>query len=282
MISPSRMITPDQVELSFEVLTEWGLNVVKSSSLFHQDGYFGGTDEERLTELQSFLDDPSIKAIFCARGGYGMTRIVDDLDFTKFMEHPKWIVGFSDITALHLALDKVGFESIHGLMPVQFSYSGVEESLASLRALLFEERTEYLISPNDHNIEGEVSAKIIGGNLSLLAESLGTNTEINTDGKILFIEEIDEYLYKVDRMLMQLKRSGKFNNLAGVMLGDFSDMKDTQIPFGKNFYELVLRYFNHVPVCFQFPAGHEPHHLALPIGRVVHLNVNTDSVKLVC
>ncbi|MBL6449720.1 LD-carboxypeptidase [Fulvivirga sp. 29W222] len=282
VVAPSRVITEIQMAKAFEVFGEWGLDVKRGESLLAKDGYFAGSDDQRRLDLQHMIDDPEIKAIFCARGGYGMTRIIDQVDLSNVEKRPKWIIGFSDITALHLALNAQGVESIHGLMPVQYDYMGVEESLSSLKQLLFEGALNYEVAPDAMNKEGEVVAEVIGGNLSLVAESLGTDTEVATEGKILLLEEIDEYLYKIDRMFMQLRRSGKLRNLAGVIIGDFSQMKDTQIPFGKSVLDLIADHFKDldIPVAYNFPVGHEAKNLAIPIGREVRLEVLKDVVRL--
>ncbi|ELR71378.1 Muramoyltetrapeptide carboxypeptidase [Fulvivirga imtechensis AK7] len=282
IVAPSRMITREQMYQAFEVFEEWGVEVACGDCLFKQYGYFAGTDEQRRSDLQQMLDASDLAAVFCARGGYGMTRIVDQLDFGALNQNPKWVIGFSDITALHIALNKAGIESIHGLMPVQYDYMGIEESLASLKKILFEGPMDYIVASKSNNKEGIAEGEIIGGNLSLVAESLGTPTEINTTGKILFLEEIDEYLYKVDRMFMQLRRAGKFDNIVGLIIGDFSQMKDTQIPFGKSIYELIRDHFQNAnfPIAYDFPLGHEAHNLAVPCGRKVYMEVTQKQVHL--
>ncbi len=283
VVSPSRRITHDQMERSWQVFDEWGLNVLKGRHLFATDGYFAGSDQERLEEFQAFLDDSSVKAVFCARGGYGATRFVDRLNWKNSAATQKWIVGFSDITAIHLAATREGLGSVHGLMPAQYGYDGVDESLASLRDLLFYHTfTHELESNTGLTCEGSVIAPVTGGNLSLLAESLGTPAEIDTRGKILFMEEIDEYLYKIDRMLNQLARAGKFEGLEGVIIGDFSDCQDTKIPFGKDIYGILERYFAklRIPVASGLPLGHEPYNLALPLNVPVHMEVKASACKL--
>ncbi|UII27865.1 LD-carboxypeptidase [Fulvivirga maritima] len=282
IVSPSRMILPEQISQALTVFQEWGLEVVLSEQLYASEGYFAGTDEVRRAELQSFLDNPELKAVLCARGGYGMTRIIDGIDFSGVKKYPKWLVGFSDITAMHVALNNNNIESIHGVMPAQFGYEGVMESISSLKNILFEGRVDYSVPMSGGSRQGTANAEVIGGNLSLLADSLGTATEVQTKGKILLIEEIDEYLYKIDRMLTQLRRAGKFDELAGVIVGDFSGMKDTSIPFGKNIKDLIWSHFESYsyPLCFDFPAGHEPYNLAIPFGHSLSFIVNEDEVRL--
>jgi muramoyltetrapeptide carboxypeptidase len=282
IVSPSRMITQDQLVVALEVLNAWGLEVVLGDHIYDCHGYFAGTDMARLNDLQDAIDDHEIKAIFCSRGGYGMSRILDQIDIQSLLNNPKWIIGFSDITAIHIKLNHVEVESMHALMPVQFEFKGIENSLESLQNLLFNGKVDYKIDGNDYNRNGKATGEVIGGNLSLLIDSLGTSSEIDTAGKMLFIEEIDEYLYKVDRMLNHLKRTGKLNKIRGLMVGNFSQMKDTTIPFGKSVEELILDYtdlFNG-PVVFNFPIGHEAFNLAIPCGRNMTLEVNEEGAKL--
>ncbi|MCA6074418.1 S66 peptidase family protein [Fulvivirga sedimenti] len=280
VISPSRKIFSEQMEASWEIFRSWGLDAREGISLWAEDGYFAGTDEQRLEEWRQALADPAVKAIFCARGGYGLTRIIDQVELDILHKHPKWIIGFSDITAVHLALDHANVASIHGLMPAQYGYDNVGESLRSLHQFLFSGKLHYKIPSVPGNRPGRVTATVIGGNLSLLAESLGTKSEIHTDGRILFIEEIDEYLYKIDRMMNQLRRAGKFDRLKGVIVGQFSDMKDTQIPFGKSVEDILMSYFHgDFPVALNFPIGHENLNLALPFGLPLTLDI-TDQMSV--
>lgn len=282
LIAPSRMITRDQMNAAYEIFADWGLDVVSGKNLFSQSGYFAGTDEDRKIDLQQMINDPEIKAIFCARGGYGLSRIIDSVDLDSLTSHPKWVIGFSDITALHLKLFTTGIESIHGLMPVQFGYEGVQESLKSLENLLFKESMQYEFGTSLMNKEGKVQGKLIGGNLSLIVDSLGTSTEIKTVDKILYIEEIDEFYYKIDRMFNQLRRAGKFVDVKGIIIGQFSDLKDTQIPFGQSLEQIVLHHLADVqcPIAFGIPFGHESHNLAIPNGRLAHLEVSRQRVRL--
>jgi muramoyltetrapeptide carboxypeptidase len=275
------MITEDQLVKAWETFDLWGLKVVKSPYLFESDGYFAGTDEQRLEEWRwAFSQD--VGAIFCARGGYGLTRVIDEIDFSPLLEHSKWIIGFSDITAMHMALQRLDFASLHALMPVQFEYPGTDESLKSLREFIFTGKIEYNLSSKAIQT-GQAKAPVVGGNLSLLAESLGTPTEINTKGCILFVEEIDEYLYKIDRMLNQLNRAGKFQDIAGLIIGDFSDLKDTAIPFGKSLQQIISRYINHpgIPVVSHIPMGHENLNLALPLNLPLTLTVNSETTSII-
>lgn len=282
VISPSRLVTESQVEQSLEVFRKWGLKVKLGENIYAQEGYFAGSDQLRQSDLQQMLNDPEIKAIFCSRGGYGMTRLIDKLDFTAYMENPKWLIGFSDITALHLKLNRLEVQSMHGMMPVQFGRAEMNLSLRTLKDFLFDSSLNYQVAPSRHNRIGVAKGQVIGGNLSLLVESLGTSTEIETTGKILFIEEIDEYLYKIDRMLNQLNRAKKLRGIKGLIVGSFSDNKDTAIPFGKSFENIILEYFTDmkIPICFDFPVGHDDHNYAIPCGRTVILSVDQNQVLL--
>lgn len=283
MVAPGRMILPGQISKSLDTFKQWGLEVIQGASLFSQYGYFAGTDRQRKEDLQQMIDDDSVRAIFCARGGYGMTRILDTLDLSALKKRPKWVVGFSDITALHLALHRLNIESIHGLMPVQFDYVDSELSIDHLYELLFK-GTGHITAPQRYyNRKGNAEAPVIGGNLSLICDSLGTPSEIQTTDRILFIEEIDEYLYKIDRMLVQLKRSGKLNQLAGLVLGDFSSVKDTQIPFGKPLEQIILDNVDEhdYPIAFSVPAGHDIPNFSIPLMRKVSLQVDDAGSELV-
>jgi muramoyltetrapeptide carboxypeptidase len=262
-------------------LRAWGLAVATGEHLFARHHQFAGTDAQRLADLQRALDDPETAAIICARGGYGTTRIVDQLDFTAFLRQPKWLVGYSDITTLHLHLHRLGVESLHATMPLLFNRD-TPPSIESLHNLLFGGEMDYPVAPHRLNRPGEGSGVLVGGNLALLASNVGTASDVDTQGKVLFLEDINEYLYSLDRMMVQLKRSGKLAGLAGLVVGHFTDSKDNDIPFGKDPYEIVddaVREYG-FPVCYGFPVGHEPENLAMPCGRTVHLTVGPGRVTL--
>jgi muramoyltetrapeptide carboxypeptidase len=228
------------------------------------------------------LDDPSIKAIFPIRGGYGVSRLLDSLDFSGFVSSPKWIVGFSDITALLCELDSIGYASVHGPMPHNFCQKGGESALQNLHALLFEGKVSVAAPAHALNRPGEASAEIIGGNLSLLCHLVGSSTFASTEGKILFIEEIGERLYHVDRMLLQLKRAGYFQNLAGLILGGFTDCHEASLTIGKPAYEIVAEHTSGTsfPIAFDFPAGHIPNNQPVLFGVKSKLLVNSQKVQL--
>jgi muramoyltetrapeptide carboxypeptidase len=284
LVATARRVTLEQMRPAIDELKSWGIELLLSPHLYNTShSYLAGTDEERLTALQQFLDDPSITAIICARGGYGTTRIIDSIDFKQFTKHPKWLVGFSDITALHLKLASLGFESIHGTMPILFSQAESRASIDHLKAALFGETLELRAAPNSYNRRGEGRGALIGGNLSLIVDAIGTSHDPDTDGKILVLEEVDEYLYKIDRMMVQLKRAGKLEKLAGLVVGHFTECKETELNFGESEKE-IIRYhtkeFNY-PIGFGFPTGHENPNLSWIQGREAILNVGDTQSTLI-
>jgi len=260
---------------AISLLQSWGLEVILGETVTASYHQFAGNDDLRARDMQRFLDDDSIKAIIAARGGYGTIRMIDKLDFAHFAKHPKWIVGFSDITVLHTHIQaNYGIQTIHGQMPVNIM-DGSAQSLQTLKMALFGEELNYEIAPHHLNRAGEGTGELIGGNLSLLIAVSGSVSDINYDGKILFIEDVGEYLYAIDRMLYNLKRAGKLSNLAGLIVGGFTEIKDNDIPFGQTVEEIIMALVAEYdyPVCFNFPAGHLPDNRALVFGRTLKLNV---------
>lgn len=282
IVSPAGNLFNKQAEIqqAEKLLKNWGLNVVLGGNLFTQNNQFAGTDDERASDFQKALDNPNIKAIWCARGGYGSVRILDKLDYSKFIEHPKWIIGYSDITAFHNQILNLGFESIHAMMGISLDenceYS--EENSTSLKNAVFGNQLSYTIKSSDYNRLGEATGQIVGGNLTLLHTMLGSKTSIDTQGKILFFEEIGEYAYHIDRMLQSLKRAGYFENCKGIIVGDISDIKENSTHWGKPIEQLILDVVEDYsfPVLFNFPAGHEDKNLALILGRTIELKVKKD------
>lgn len=258
-------------------LREKGYRVELGKHVFSSHFQFSGTDDQRLSDLQEAFNDPYASAIICARGGYGTVRIIDSLDFTEFKRYPKWLVGYSDITALHLAIHNLGIASIHGTMPPFFFDKNGEESenLNSLMKLIIGKNTVYEFNSKAIQRKGKASGELIGGNLALLTSLIGSEYEINTDGKILFIEDIDEYRYHIDRMMFQLKFAGKLENLAGLVVGDFTAIKDNDDPFGQTVEEIIWSAVKDYdfPVGFGFKAGHGDINLALSFGAKWELNV---------
>lgn len=280
IVASARKISMQELQPAIDIFKSWGLEVVLSKNLLGSDNQYSGKDEERAEDLQAALDDNSVKAIISARGGYGTIRIIDKLDFTKFKQNPKWVIGYSDITVLHSHIHNFGIETMHATMPINFSVN--PEAVETMRRSLFGEKLKYEMEKHPLNREGFAEAQIVGGNLSLLYALTGSNSSMHTKGKILFIEDLDEYLYHIDRMMMSLKRSGKLRDLAGLVVGGMSDMKDNQIPFGKNAEEIILDAVKEYkyPVCFNFPAGHIDKNLALVLGRTVRLIVGEQGSSL--
>ncbi len=277
IVATARRIKSEDVEAAVRVLEGWGLAVTLSPHLYNSShSYLAGTDEERISALQQFLDGPELKAIFCARGGYGTTRIIDELDFRAFVNNPKWIVGYSDITSLHLKISALGIESIHGTMPIMFGRDDVASSLHALRQLLFGEPQAPTARQSSFNKPGKGTGQLTGGNLSLLADSIGTSHELETKGKILILEEVDEFMYRIDRMVVQLKRAGKLDALAGLAVGHFSDIKDSE-SFGETVEEIIRYHTRELsyPIGFNFPIGHIHPNEAWICGRDAILDVTT-------
>lgn len=277
ILSTARKITLSEVQPCIDVLNEWNLEVITGETIGAEYFQFAGDDELRTSDLQRMLDDESIKAILFARGGYGTLRIIDNIDWRKFLKAPKWLCGFSDITVMQSHLLAIyDLPSVHSIMGFNFS-SATAASITSLQAILFGKPLRYAIPANELNRRGKCTGILCGGNLSLLHALLGSVSDTDTAGKILFIEDIDEQLYHIDRMMISLKRAGKLESLSGLVVGHFSEMKnkDEKNPFGKSAYEIIAGHIAEYdyPVCFGFPAGHEPDNRALVTGRTWELDV---------
>ncbi|MBN2748043.1 MAG: LD-carboxypeptidase [Bacteroidales bacterium] len=284
IVAPARKISLDEVNPAVAMLESWGLKVVLGKNLFNEYHQFAGNDLMRATDFQDMIDSPEIKAILCARGGYGTVRILEHVNFNQLQFNPKWIVGYSDITVLHSYLNMwFNIETIHGTMPINFPKDLVgNESTESLRRVLFGDNPTYFSEPLAINQQGAGVGRLTGGNLSVLCSLSGSDADIYTDGRILVLEDLDEYLYHIDRMMMNLKRSGKLKHLAGLIVGGLSDMRDNLIPFGCNaeaiIHSIVREY--DFPVCYGFPVGHQEPNLALIMGRKVSLTVNDKGGRL--
>ena len=280
----------DTIQKAKELAENWGLIVVLGSNLFNQNNHFSGTDNERFQDFQEALDNKNIKAIWSARGGYGSVRILDKLNFTKFIAHPKWIIGYSDITAFHNHIHNLGIETMHGMMATSLEEIPEEilETKASFKKALFGEELKYSIPSSEDNRNailnsGEIlKGQLIGGNLSILTSMLGSNSQLLTEGKILFIEEIGEYKYSIDRMLQSLKRAGYFTKVKAVIVGNMSSIKKNSTQWGSTIEQLILDVIpENIPVLFDFPAGHEADNRALIFGRNVALEVDMENYSLV-
>lgn len=272
------------VDAGIELANHWGLVVFFGNHMLSQHNSFAGTDKERLGDLQKALDNPSIKAIWCARGGYGTIRIVDGLDFTKFLEKPKWIVGYSDITVLHNKVHELGFQTIHGQMPVTLELENPvqKHSIVSLFDALFGKKLNYKLPSSEFNRAGESRGQLVGGNLSLLYSMLQSDISLNMNGKILFIEDVGEALYHIDRMIIGLKRAGYFKQCKGLIVGDFRLKENKGNKFGKTLNEIVLEAIEGTdfPVVFNFQAGHIDDNRALIFGAYVDLKVTKKKSKI--
>jgi muramoyltetrapeptide carboxypeptidase len=285
IVCPAGYMPVEKVSECIRVLNEeWGFTTKVGKTVGGQYNYFSGTDEERLADFQKMLDDDEVKAILCARGGYGMGRIIDKINFKKFKKIPKWIIGYSDITVLHSHLfSNYYISSLHAPMAGAFNDAGyINRYVQSLRDVLEGKKIKYQCEPHDFNVKGEGIGELIGGNLSLIAHLVGTDSDIASRGKILFLEDVGEYIYNVDRMMYQLKRSGKLKRLAGLVIGGFTDMKDTERPFGKTAYETIheiVKEYDY-PVCFGFPVSHEKENYALKVGIGYKLKVGKTKVTL--
>ena len=285
VVSPASWFPYDELTDGLRVLRDdWHLNVIEGDSLYAVDGPFAGSDDFRRADLQRLFDNPDVRAVFAARGGYGCYRIADGIDLTALWANPKWLVGFSDVTVLLSLLYNHGIGSLHGLMPRQFGQPNRAKSLESLRQWLFgESPAQYSAPGNRLNRAGQAAGPLVGGNLTMLVNSLDTPTDVDFSGTILFIEDVDETLFSLDRMMTQLRRAGRLANLSGLVVGQFTDMRvNLSLPFGKNANELIAEAVADYayPVLFDFPAGHVDYNLALPIGMSVRLVVDGEGGTL--
>lgn len=287
---PAGYITVEDIQPAVTKLKEWGFNIVTGATVGKRDFTFGGTDAERLNDLQQMLDDKNIKAILCARGGYGAIRIVDELSFKKFSDKPKWLIGFSDVTVLHSHIHRnQGVATIHSKMCNSFpsDWSKAEpiqiETIESIRQCITGEKMRYTFTPNPNNKTGLATGELVGGNLKTLETLAGSKSDINTRGKLLFVEDTGEYLYSIDRMFWNLKRSGKLDKLAGLIVGGFRIKKDDEgEEFGQSLEQIVLdkvKEYNY-PVCFDFPVGHQKNNFALKCGLIHTLGVHLNECRL--
>ncbi|MEZ5083315.1 MAG: LD-carboxypeptidase [Bacteroidales bacterium] len=282
ILAPAGKINKKIVLQAKKTINGWGLKVALGKHIFNPYFSYSATDAERLEDFQRMLDDPTIKAILCARGGYGSARIIDQLDFKNFKKNPKWIIGFSDITVLHNHILKhYGIETIHGTMAAGLDDSVIfPETSDSLKKVLFGETIKYEWPTNQNSRKGKCTGILTGGNLAILCSLLETPSEVDLQRKILFIEEIGEHLYKIDRMMVQLKRAGKLENLAGLIVGGMTDIPDNKEDFGKTAFEIVKEAVDNYnyPLAFGFPAGHQDDNRALILGRNAALHINEFSI----
>ena len=281
IVSTARKITLEELSPAIKLLESWGFEVVFGANLFEENNQFSGTAEQRTADLQSMIDNDAIKAILCARGGYGTVQIIDKIDFSSLKKTPKWIIGYSDVTVLHSHLNNLGIASLHATMPINFANNS-NESLQSLKNSLFGKSNRIERKSHAFNRLGQVDAEIVGGNLSILYSLLGSNSDIDTEGKILFIEDLDEYLYHIDRMMMNLKRNGKLAKLKALIVGGMNDMNDNEIHFGKSVEEIILEHTKKYDylICFGFPAGHINDNRCIKLGVKSVLKITKNGVSL--
>lgn len=281
IICTARKFFPEDAKPAIELLESWGLKAKLGRTIGKDSCQLGGTDIERAADLQEQMDDPTVKAIWCARGGYGTVRIIDKVDFTNFKKNPKWIMGFSDVTVLHSHLNTLGIASLHSIMPFTVPRAP-EEVKETLRKALFGELIAYEVPSVSYNRNGKAKGELVGGNISILYSLLGSKSSLNTKDKILYIEDLDEYLYHIDRMMYNIKRNGYFDQVKGIIIGSLSDMHDNEIPFGQNAVQIInsITEEYNIPVAFDFPAGHQKDNRTLVLGSQVEFEVNETEVSL--
>lgn len=291
IVAPSGRVFPHEIDDGLNLIKSWGLIPVLSENLFgyFYNGYhFSGTDEQRINDFQEALDDNEIKAIWCARGGYGAVKLLDHLDYSKFFKHPKWVIGYSDITALHSHINNFGIETIHGITVKKLNTNYQEETFLTLKSILFGEPLKYDIPAHPYNQTGIANGKLVGGNLSIIYSLAGSNSFIKGNNLILFIEDWNENWYHLDRMMMNLKRSGLLRKIKGLIVGSFTKMDieeenpDFSAEFDPRSYKIIHQMMGNynIPICFGFPAGHIGDNQALILGSEINLEVNENSVIL--
>ena len=275
ILATARKADLASVQPAIKLLESWGLHVVIGKTIGKEENQLAGPDWLRATDFQEMLDNPKIKAIWAAKGGYGTVRIIDRIDFTNFKKKPKWVCGFSDMTVLHSHINNMGIETIHSFMALNTGTAN-PEVLASFRKALFGEKLSYTIPSHEYNVNGTAKGEIVGGNLSVLYSIMGSKSEVDYKGKILFIEDLDEYLYHIDRMMMNLKRNGYFDGVKAVIVGGMSSMNDNEIPWGKDALQIIqdVPKDYKFPMIYNFPAGHIKDHRTLILGKVVSIDVN--------
>lgn len=283
LVCPAGAIALEKVQGCIQTLEKWGYKVRLGKTVGGKYECFAGTDTERAADLQNMLDDANVRAVLCARGGYGVSRIIDQIHFNKFLEQPKWLIGFSDITVLHAALQKQHCMSIHGPMSAAFS-KGVQGEIFtdSLRAMLEGNSMDIVTHQHKLNQFGKVKATLVGGNLCLVAHLIGSKYELETQGKILFLEDVGEFHYNLDRLMIQIKNAGLFDSLAGLIVGGFTDMRDPSSDFGASAFEIIAHHtkeYNY-PICYDFPISHGLANFAVKVGAMYTLQVEADQVVL--
>ncbi len=282
IIATARKIDASTLQPGIKLLESWGLKVILGKTIGKAQNQLAGADWQRATDLQEMMDDPSVKAIWAAKGGYGTVKIVDRVDFSKFKQNPKWIIGFSDVTVLHSHMNKLGFETLHAMMAIS-APSATSAAKESLRKVLFGEKLLYTIPHHDFNKLGQAKGELVGGNLSVLYSIQGSVSEVDFKDKILFLEDLDEYLYHIDRMMTNLKRNGSLKNVRGIIIGGMTSMNDNDIAWGKNALEIIQEAVKdlNIPIAYNFPAGHIKDNRALIMGGIITLEVTEKETKVI-
>lgn len=282
IVATARKIDATTLQSGIKLLESWGLHVVLGKTIGKEQNQLAGADWQRAIDLQEMLDNPAVKAIWAAKGGYGTAKIVDRIDFSEFKKNPKWIIGFSDVTVLHSHINRLGFETLHAMMAISAT-SATNEAKESLRKVLFGDKLNYTIPWHTFNKLGKAKGVLVGGNLSVLYSIQGSVSEVNLKNKILFLEDLDEYLYHIDRMMTNLKRNGSLKELKGIIIGGMTSMNDNDIPWGKNALEIIQEILKDldIPVAYNFPAGHIKDNRALIFGRTITFEVTDKETKVV-
>lgn len=282
IIATARKIDVSTLQPGIKLLESWGLKVILGKTIGKEQNQLAGADWQRATDLQEMLDNPSVKAIWAAKGGYGTVKIVDRVDFSNFKKNPKWIIGFSDVTVLHSHMNQLGFQTLHAMMAIS-APSATTAAKESLRKTLFGEKLSYSIPFHAFNQLGQAKGEVVGGNLSVLYSIQGSISEVDLNNKILFLEDLDEYLYHIDRMMTNLKRNGSLKNLKGIIIGGMTSMNDNDIPWGKNALEIIQECVKdlNIPVAYNFPAGHIKDNRALILGAIISFEVSKKETKVV-
>lgn len=282
ILATARKVDMEPIQPAIDLLKSWGLHVVVGKTVGLDNNQLAGADWQRATDLQQMLDNPSIKAVWAAKGGYGTVRIIDRINFTKFKQKPKWLIGFSDFTVLHSHVNNLNIATVHGIVAISIPRA-TPEAVESFRKSLFGGEIAYTIQPHAFNKMGKAHAEVIGGNLSVLYSIMGSPSEADPTGKIIFIEDLDEYLYHIDRMMMNLKRNDYFKNVKGIIIGGMTKMRDNDIPWGHDALQIIqdiTKDYN-IPICFNFPAGHIQDNRALILGQQATLEVTPAGTKLI-
>lgn len=281
IVCTARKFFPEEAKPAIDLLESWGLKVKLGRTIGLDSCQLGGTDTERAADFQDQLDNENVKAIWCARGGYGTVRIIDMIDFSKFKKHPKWVMGFSDVTVLHSHINTLNVATLHSIMPFTVP-KAPEDVKLTFKNALFGIKNSYAIPSKPYDKKGVAKGELVGGNLSILYSLLGSKSSIETKDKILFIEDLDEYLYHIDRMLYNMKRNNYFKNVKGIIVGSMRDMHDNEIPFGQNEVQIISEIAKdlNIPIAFEFCAGHQKDNRTLILGSQVTFEVNETEIKL--